>query len=401
MKKTRETYSGQALAIVMLVLVVSALIGLSIYSRTRKDKALSLEERASAEALEVSDIILNSLTEFSTDQMIKGLKDVLYDDPAEELDLVNGVELRENEEEEQITKLFQKLGLDEVLGVESLSKLMGPLCPIESSTNEYKLTFKEADPDMSYSVLPGFSWAYSTRKIHLQDGQDCSLEIFPKPSGYEGAGFVLSKIYCTYDEKGRAEKCKEYEYDTDDDDIRSYCFGEDECNNEGFEDLENWIVYNPREQRGVSILLDKIDTNIPETQVGDENQGDDISDSDGEDGDTNNNDGRGPQVPRDPGYNLPGVPSEPGEVEGIYTLPGLLDTWRTSIQPSEIRLQAVGGTVNVSFKLNGCSAGDKFYLLRVTANCMGTYRGKEIIIPEEKWHHSLFDYVLFNAKGNL
>ena len=43
MSKKRNSYSGQALAIAMLVLVISSLIGLAMYSRTSKDKTLTLE----------------------------------------------------------------------------------------------------------------------------------------------------------------------------------------------------------------------------------------------------------------------------------------------------------------------------------------------------------------------
>ena len=69
-------YSGQALAIAMVVLVVSSLIAISIYSRTMKDKGLTLEERASAEALEVSDVILNKLTLYPVQEVIKALVDI-------------------------------------------------------------------------------------------------------------------------------------------------------------------------------------------------------------------------------------------------------------------------------------------------------------------------------------
>jgi len=55
MNSKNTKYEAQALAITMVVLVVSAILGLSIYSRAMKDKLLTMEERASAEALEVAD----------------------------------------------------------------------------------------------------------------------------------------------------------------------------------------------------------------------------------------------------------------------------------------------------------------------------------------------------------
>jgi hypothetical protein len=45
--------------------------------------------------------------------------------------------------------------------------------------------------------------------------------------------------------------------------------------------------------------------------------------------------------------------------------------------------------------------GLNMYQLRATANCQGVYRGKEILIPEKKWHETIFDYVIFNNEGTM
>jgi hypothetical protein len=71
--------------------------------------------------------------------------------------------------------------------------------------------------------------------------------------------------------------------------------------------------------------------------------------------------------------------------------------------PSEIRVKAVGGTIGISYSFaqEGCIDNLRMFQLRATANCQGVYRGKEILIPEQKWHDSIFDYVIFNAEGSL
>jgi hypothetical protein len=55
----KKRYESQALAIAMVVLVVCSIIGMSIYSRVVKDKTLTIEEQASSEALEISDLLLD------------------------------------------------------------------------------------------------------------------------------------------------------------------------------------------------------------------------------------------------------------------------------------------------------------------------------------------------------
>jgi hypothetical protein len=77
--------------------------------------------------------------------------------------------------------------------------------------------------------------------------------------------------------------------------------------------------------------------------------------------------------------------------------------------PTEVRVTAIGGTVDIGYKIwdptdptsVACSQGLQMYQLRATANCNGVYRGKEILIPEEKWHDAIFDYVIFNNEGPI
>ena len=52
-------YSGQALAIVMIVIVVAVVIGMAMLSRTLRDQQLTVQEQTSAEALELSDSVID------------------------------------------------------------------------------------------------------------------------------------------------------------------------------------------------------------------------------------------------------------------------------------------------------------------------------------------------------
>lgn len=59
--KRRQTYNAQALAIIMVVLVIASIIGFSVSSRLMTQKKSIIDERNSNEALEIADIILDNM----------------------------------------------------------------------------------------------------------------------------------------------------------------------------------------------------------------------------------------------------------------------------------------------------------------------------------------------------
>lgn len=326
-KKTVK-YSGQALAIAMVMLVVTAIIGISVYSRSLKDKNLVLEERASAEALEVSDVMINILTQFPLDQVISGIKSTYLNDG--EFDPTVGVTLTENinDGKTEITDLLVNLGSLN-LGEGGIGARVEPLCPVDKGENEYQITLKEVDGDTYYEVKPGHVWGLPVRNL-ISQSPDCVLNIKLNIRGDSRVGFLVSRLYCDYDDLGNVTNCENYSYN----DWESYCFSStasNGCNNENF--LESgWKLYSPEE----FISIEK-------------------------------------------------------------------DVDRNKF-PSEVRIKAIGGTIGISYSFSGdqeCMTGLRMYQLRATANCSGVYRGKEILIPEAKWHNSFFDYVLFNARGSM
>jgi hypothetical protein len=330
----KRKYKAQALAIAMVVLVVSSLIAISVYSRTMKDRSLTLEERSSAEALEVSDVLIDRLTQFSMSRVVDEILAMDIIDEYTEYPYDIGIILRENNNgNSDITELFRTESLQILNESQTVSDLLDPLCPIEKGS-EYQITLKEADEDTYYEIKPGNVWSLPVKNLIKQDG--CNLNMRLAVRGDSRAGFVLTKIYCKYDEDGNIMDCKEYDYD----DIDNYCFSDDggtECNNGNFQDSDNWIKYNPNGEA-------YIDINLPNSTEG--------------------------------------LPDE-------YIL-------------SEVRIKAVGGTIGVSYILpEQCLVGLRMFQLRATANCSGIYRGKEVLIPEQKWHNTIFDYVIFNGEGSL
>ena len=339
---TKNKYEGQALAIVMIVLVVSSLIALSVYSRTMKDKGLTLEERASAEALEVSDFILDKITAYPIYTVIEAIgrvQDIEGSGPeeGEELDLVTGVVLEESGANDtfKISAVMEELGILE--SNQRVSDLLDPICPItDTIKNEYQLTLITADEDIYYEIRPGQVWSLPAKNIILQStlSDECSLGMKFAVRGSSKAGFVLTRFYCSYDDQLNATGCDEYIGEH----IENYCFSDDgeNCNNSNFDDNSDWVKYNPEDGDGIPVITETM-----------------------------------------------------GSPEG-------------GAFPSEVRIKAVGGTIGISYVLPPqCAPDFRLFVLRVTANCSGVYRGKEILIPEQKWHNTLFDYVFFNGEGSI
>ena len=299
-------YNAQALAIAMVVLVVSSIIGLAIYSRAAKDKLLSVGERASAEALEVSDLILNQLITIPINTVTQTIAG-----EGNTFDYENGVTLTESNG--QISELFTKLGLEGAFtGLN--------FCPIATDGNEYYLKIKEASPDTYFEIRAGQVMAFPIKGQAI--GLGCNVNLSFAIRGDSNVGFSVEKIYVNYI-NGIAQEYKSYAID----DVKQYCFS---CNETKFlGDEWNHIT------DGGSLTFD-----LNETADG---------------------------------YKL-----------------------------DEIRVKAIGGSLGVGYILTTeCTQGFRLIDVQASANCDGTYRGKQILIPEKKWSSPVFDYSLFNGQGSL
>jgi len=330
--KKNKKYESQALAITMVVMVVSSIIAMSIYFRSQKDKTLTLEERASAEALEISDLIIDKLTLFPVKDVFDQINQIRETKNLEWFDYVDGTipPLKENIETHEISELFTELEMTD--NIRNLS-----ICPISEGSNEYQLTIRQADENTYFEIRPGQIWSLPTKGLDIND--QCSVNIKFEVRGSTKAGFVVMKSYRSVDSINSTYKNYDYE------DITSYCFANSsgECNslNENFFD-DNWQPYD----------ITNSEHSLPPIQL-----------------------------------------KETIESEGVtYVL-------------DEIRVKAIGGTIGLKYTSTpielDCLAGLRMMHLRVSANCYGIYRGKEVLIPDKKWHNSLFDYVIFNAEGSI
>lgn len=321
-----KKYEAQALAMAMVIMVVSSIIAMSVYFRSQKDKTLTLEERASAEALEISDLIIDKLTLFPVQDVIEKVSE-LQEEPFD-YSIGTVPPLSENFDTSEISSLLSSLGVEE--NIRALS-----ICPIDiengESFNEYQLTIRQADENTYFEIRPGQVWSLPIKGYDLD--ANCLMSLNFAVRGDPGAGFSVIKSYAK-DYLSSTPSYKDYDYL----DIQNYCFADTDssCNNQDNSFFDsNWEKYN-------------------------------ITESNSE------------------------VPIELKEVVDGYVL-------------DEVRIKAIGGTVGLKYKTTPpeCLTGLRMIHLRVTANCYGVYRGKEVLIPEKKWHNTLFDYAVFNGQNSI
>lgn len=243
----KEKYSAQALAIAMVVLVVSSILAISIYSRVSKDKTLSLDERNSAEALEVSDLILNYLTA----SPIKTTIDTIESSGSgQTLNAANGITLTEDSSKSEISGILDSItGTTNTLG--NLS-----ICPKDVSGNTYYLNIRKADLDTYFEVRPGQIMALPIKDTPL--GDSCTSTLKAVVRGDSGAGFSVSYIYAKdYSVDGIAQTYRPY----DESDVLNYCFASSsssECNNKNFsgeKEPPSWIPFADDGSQTIAINL--------------------------------------------------------------------------------------------------------------------------------------------------
>ncbi|MGI6484390.1 MAG: hypothetical protein ACOX0R_02100 [Candidatus Dojkabacteria bacterium] len=209
----KKTYAGQALAIIMVVLVVSSIIGFSVFTRSLRDKKSTIQERDSAEAYEVADMILDNM-------LLTSLKDW------ENNGLARDTELSNNE----ISNLFKALNTP--LDVTTFS-----ICPLSvNGNNKYTLALKNADENTRIQIQPGQAFTFVSDGTELSP--ECSITVkFWSPQS--NSGFMINKIYRDAISSGNI---KDYDYS----DADAYCFGPI-TNCGSFSKVPDLVPYNTSE----------------------------------------------------------------------------------------------------------------------------------------------------------
>ena len=224
MKITR-TYKAQALAIVMIILVVASIIGFSVFSRLMTQKKAALQERESSEALEVADIILTNFLLSEPEEWEENIAqdflyiekyDVGYTDPEGPIVEGEGGDMGmqieqlggEDSSSNAITKLTDKLG--HKLDLQNLG-----ICPLSEHNNQYTLQLSKTDENTEFVLRPGETFVFPIGWASPEYG--CSINITFPNSGNKNGGFTVNRIYV------KDGVIQEYKYP----DTTNHCFSND------------------------------------------------------------------------------------------------------------------------------------------------------------------------------
>lgn len=229
--KTIKAYKAQALAIIMVILVISSIIGFSVFSRQVNQKRTIVEERNSAEAIEVADIILDNFLLSTTDKWVEKMEE-----GKEYIESKNG-----GNEKHEITDLTDELG--NILDLQNLS-----ICPLKAeNTNTYTLKLSRTDDDTIFYLRPGETFVFPINGQSF--GSGCRINIhFQNPPSI--GGFIVDKIYTT---SATEKDIRPYNYDN----TLNYCFSNDggsTCNNVNFDEMvPGWEKHSMNSQLSIDI----------------------------------------------------------------------------------------------------------------------------------------------------
>ena len=308
-----KKYNAQALAIIMVVLVIASIIGLAMYSRVMKDNARVTSEKSSAEAYEVTNSALDAIAG-TTVASIKTVCDKA--EYGEGLTSANGCKASGSA---NVQAFFSDLGVST-----DPSASLNNCSPSNSTVD---LSAKLAGPDDDLEIRPDSVRSFVIRG-QTPDPLSCTINLTVESRGNAVVGFLVSKYYGKSYSGGVASEYKPYSYG----DTVAYCVHTDgsDCSADS------------RFSSSWTPLLSGSQISIPLTGSGE------------------------------------------------FSL-------------DEVRVRAVGGVVSIKTSLSNenCIKNWEMVKMVVGANCTGSYRAKEIQVPQQEWALPIFDYAIYNANGSL
>lgn len=208
--KTKSMYSGQAIAIVMIILVVATVLGASLYSRTMKNKEAAINTKDSMMALEQADSLLDLFVRADF-QFLQNLSTEIQSSGEKVFNSTGA-----------LANFLNERGVD--------TTIIGAVdnwCEDTSKGSNLKLTVAQAKPEDFVDVRVG-----SARVFNLQNNVvsgDCNLTLKFEARDNAPTLFTIKEIY------GNSNgEIAEYINDGTTDDMIAYCFkpGSTSCSNE-------------------------------------------------------------------------------------------------------------------------------------------------------------------------
>lgn len=218
----KARYDAQAVIIAMVVVVISVIIGMSVISRSIRDKNSALTERYSSEALEIADSVLNVLSSVENDKLFSKLES-----GNGKLDKIGSTS--------ELTKLVKELGVN--TDFSNLFTACEETRSTEGTKSSNVVVSLETVDSQELELLEPATVGY--RLNPLEVANSCSLAISAEPRGVGSVGIVVREIYAkghTLPVDPNRVEYRNYEFD----DIKAYCIsGEGTCTN-GMLAGEHW-----------------------------------------------------------------------------------------------------------------------------------------------------------------
>lgn len=222
-------YSGQALAIVLVLLLVGSIIGFALYARTVREAERTVGERAAAEANELVETIIGLVSTSDYAQLKEGFMAFVQEEgqDCEEDDLSNQGCRENNMDVDRVKSFFEDyLLMDEV----DLSKFdrIEDYCLSE-------MAIKYITPEDDVIIQQDDAFGFF---LYEADWNAAGCEVTFVMKDGDADGFTLSEFYAQHSD-GDVTSYKNYVHD----DIEGYLYGGSGTNWTTISDSETF-VYN-------------------------------------------------------------------------------------------------------------------------------------------------------------
>ncbi len=180
MKMRMKKYSGQAIAIIMVVLVVATVIGASLYSRMIRNRGEIVDTRESQRALEQADTILDTFISSDLILLQVAITDLLGSEDSYTFDSIGG--LRE---------FLMSKDIDATIITEFGNT--SSWCEDSTSTIEITVGYADANSPIEYDV--GEVMAINLGSVNMATYPTCSANLTFTTAGSGDHLFTIKKVY--------------------------------------------------------------------------------------------------------------------------------------------------------------------------------------------------------------
>ncbi len=203
----KKIYSGQAIAIIMVILVVATVLGASLYSRTLKNREAAINTKDSMKAVEQADSLLDLFVRADF-QFLQSL--------AQEIQTTGKEEVFES------TAEIKSFLAEYDVNTSMLDQGVVDWCEYDKDKNpssNLKLTIAEAQPSDFVDVRVGSARVFNLEGNETKPNAPCSMALKFEAREKSPTIFVIKKIY-----GNPSGEIAEYVNDGSTDDMEAYCF---------------------------------------------------------------------------------------------------------------------------------------------------------------------------------